>query len=264
MKKGKTTKRSNVRRRKRFLGFFVFFIALLLCVAVTISVTMLFPVKRLVINNESIYTKEEISDASGISGKSNVLLLSKTNVANKISKNLPLSGEITIEKVFPNTVRLIVKTAVPEYYMVKDGSYFVFDTNFKCIETASEPPENCMLIKTKNKIKAKAGEILKLDDTDSKIMEEILTPVEKTVKVTGIDLSDELDIKFIVDNRVIVQLGSTIDINYKIKHFVAMYEKMSDSAKGIANLKGWTSTNAKATFRDVKIDVEKFCEMTSE
>ena len=263
MKKEKT-KKKNIRRKKRFLGFFAFFIAFLLCVAVTLSITVLFPVKRVVINNESIYTKEEITNASGISGKSNFFLLSKTNVVNKISKNLPLSGKITVEKIFPDTIKLSVKTAVPEYYMAKDGSYFVFDTDFKCIETVIEPPENCMFIKTKNKIKIKLGENLKLGDSDYEILSEILTPMEKSAKVTGVDLSDNLDIKFIVDNRIVVQLGTTVDMKYKIKHFVAMYEKMSDSAQGLANLKGWTSTNAKATFRDVKIDVEKFSQLSAE
>lgn len=86
---------------------------------------------------------------------------------------------------------------------------------------------------------------------------------EKSLGITGIDISDEIDIKFIVDSRIIVQLGTSVDLQHKIGHFVASYEKMSEKASGLANLKAWTSSNTKSTFRDVKIDTLNFCELVT-
>ncbi len=260
----KNAKKRKARRKRRITGFLVFLFTMLLLIFAILSVTVLFPVKRVIVKNESIYTKKEIVSASGITADSNIILLSKSDVISKISKNLAYSGEISVEKVFPDTVRLHVKTAVPTYYVINDGSYCVLDSNFKFIETAEEPPADCMLIKSNTKWSIELGEVFKLKEEEDALLSELLKLTgEKGLGVTGIDISDEIDIKFIVDSRIIVQLGTSVDLQHKIGHFAASYEKMSEKASGLANLKAWTSSNTKSTFRDVKIDTFNFCELVT-
>lgn len=256
----RNAQKRKARRKRRIIGFLVFLFLMLISVFVILSVTVLFPVKRVVVKNESIYTKEEIVDASGIDGESNMILLSKKNVVGKISKKLAKSGEITVEKIFPDTVRLTVKTASPKYYLINNGYFCVMDGNFKFIETTEEPPVDAIFIKSKTKFTHKLGETVTLSAEEDELMNMILKLTGNiNFNVTGIDVSDDVNVKFIADGRIVVELGTSVDMEYKIKRFSAMYEKMSEKAQGVANMKAFANDNTKSLFKDVKIDVYNFC-----
>ena len=248
------------RRKRRIIGFLVFLFFMLISVFIILSVTVLFPVKRIVVKNESIYTREEIVNASGIDNDSNMILLSKGKVTSKISKKLAKSGGISVEKIFPDTIKLTVKTATPKYYLTNDGYFCVMDSDFKFIETTEEPPEKSIYIKLKTKFKHNLGETVAFSKEEDELMKTILKLTSnKGFDVSGIDVSDDVNIKFIANGRIVVELGTNVDMEYKIKRFSAMYEKMSDKAQGVANMKAFANDNTKSLFKDVKIDVYNFC-----
>lgn len=259
----KNSKKRAARRKRRLIRFFAVFIILLVAVGVALSLTVFFPVKNITVGGESVYTEEEIISACGIvKDKDNIFLISEKGVMGKISKQLPESGKITVDKVLPDTVKITVETAVPAYFIVKDDAYYVADSEYKVTQALPDVPADCIQIETEKTPKTVLGEKLEFTDTDSELIERILALAkEKELGVTGVDVSDTIDLKFIVDGRIIVSLGNDVDIDYKITHFAAMYQKMDETAQGVANLASWTSSNAKSTFRDVKIDTLNFCEL---
>ena len=257
----KTHKKRAARRKKRAGAFFLAFMFVLLCVGAVLSVTILFPVKNITVDGDSVYSKQEIISASAITEEDNLIALSSKSVISRISKNLAKSGEITIKKVFPDTVKITVNNAVPKYYLSADECFYVLDTNKKIIEAVYETPADCMYISCTDPKGLNVGNTFSLSESDQAVFDKITAlAAEKGLNVTGIKLGDRLDIKMTVDNKILVDFGSDSDIERKMIHFAAMYEKLSDDAQGIANLTLWTSDNTTATFRDVKIDVLNFCE----
>lgn len=256
----RNTQKRKARRKRRVVGFLVFLFLMLVSVFIILSVTVLFPVKKVIVKNESIYTREEIVDASGIDNDSNMILLSKEKVTGKISKKLAKSGDIAVEKLFPDTIKLTVKTATPKYYLINDGYFCMIDKNFKFIDTTEEPPVDSIFIKSKTKFKQNLGETVKLSAEEDELLNEILQLTDnEDFTVTGVDVSDDINIKFIVDERIVVELGPNVELDYKIKRFAAMYEKMSEKAQGVANMKAFANDNTKSLFKDVEIDVYNFC-----
>ena len=261
----KNSKKRAARRRRRLLSFFVCFVFTLLCVGAVLCATVFFPVKKIIVSGDSVYTRQDIITASAVTEEDNIIMLSSQKTVERISKALPYSGKITVEKVFPDTVKINVATAVPKYYFLRDGSYCVADSEFKVIETAVEPPVGCIHIKLSETPKTEPGERIEFSDADSELLNKIMSLAKnKSLNITGLDISDNIDLKIIVNDRILVTFGSDTDIDFKFTHFAAMYEKMSEDAQGVANLKNWTSTNTKSTFRDVKIDVFGFCELVNE
>ncbi len=261
----KNSKKRAARRRRRLITFFISFVIVLLCLGAVLCATVFFPVKKIIVSGNSTYTEQDIITASAVTDEDNIIMLSSKKTAERISKTLPYSGKISIEKVFPDTVKIKVEAAVPKYYFLRDGLYCVADSEFKIIETTVEPPVSCIYIAMSETPKAEPGEKIEFSASDSSLLDRMMSLAKsKSLNVTGVDVSDDIDLKMIVDGRVLITFGSDVDIDYKFTHFAAMYEKMSEDAQGIANLKNWTSNNTKSTFRDVKIDALGFCELVNE
>lgn len=255
----KTVKKRNKRKRRRLLAFLLCLLVCLLCVAAILSVTILFPIKSIVIEGENVYSKEEIISASGIEIEDNIFMLSKNKVVSSISENLPKSGEILVEKKLPDTVKITVNTAVPTYFFMSDGLCCVTDRYYKVIEQVTEPPENCTQIRTKDFSAVSPGKKITFTQEDEDMLHLLIKLCsDKQIKLSGIDVSDSVKLKLVIDGKLLVLLGNSIDIEYKIAHLAAMLPKMEEGAQGTINLTGWTSDNTKASFRDEKIDRFEF------
>ncbi len=254
----KTVKKRNKRRKKKLALFFAAFITLAFILLIVLSTTVFFPVKNIVVEGECGYEYEQIIKASGIDGD-NIIVLSGDKVAERISRELPECGEITIKKKFPDTVKIIVSAAVPKYYFALEDVIYITDSNFKVIKRTLEPPTNGILIKLSKFEDTEPGEKIIVPSEDKTRMDEIFSLCEERgIKVSGIDISDEMNMKIIVENRLLVLLGGRMDLVNKLVHLEATLPKMEDGAQGTMDLRNWTSTNAKATFRDEKINILEF------
>ena len=255
----KTVKKRNKRKRRRLLAFLLCLLICLLCIAAVLSVTILFPIKNIVVDGENVYTKEEIIKASGIELDDNIFMLSKNEIISSISSSLPKSGEISVERKMPDTVKITVNTAVPAYFFMSDDLYCITDRHYKVIEQVTEPPENCIQLKIKEYSAVSPGNKIIFSQEDSDTLNELLTLCNnKNIMPSGIDVSDGVKLKLIIDGKLLVLLGSSIDMEYKIAHLAAMLPKMEEDAQGTINLTGWTSDNTKASFRDEKINRFEF------
>lgn len=252
------TKRKKQRRRRNLSYLFIFML-FLLCVGAVLSVTVLFPIKNINVTTTSEYSKEEIVKASKIKIGSNLFIISKEKSKNSISKNLPKSGEITIERELPDTVKINVKKAMPKYFFLIDGSFFVADKNFKIIESLDAPPTACAQIKIKKLKGLSLGEHMTTDEATIELLTRLLRICEdKHLNISGIDVSDKLDIKLVLENRLLVKLGIDLDTDYKLAHLAAMLPKMDENSEGTIDLKNWSENNTKSSFRSEKIDSFEF------
>ena len=72
---------------------------------------------------------------------------------------------------------------------------------------------------------------------------------EKTgIRVTRVDITDELAITVGVDGRFTVNLGTSNYIDKKFAHLSGMIKNMDASAAGKINLSMWTPSNTEGSF----------------
>ncbi|MBR6693843.1 MAG: FtsQ-type POTRA domain-containing protein [Clostridia bacterium] len=254
----KTVKKRNKRRKRRLAWFFAAFMVIAFVVLIVLSATVLFPVKNVIVEGECGYSKEEIVIASGITDD-NIIMLSGDKVASRISKALPHCGEITVKKKFPDTVKIIVKAAVPKYYFVLDDVFYIADQNYKVLEKAVEAPEKCILLKYASATAVSPGEHIEFSGEEIGDINNLFSLCEsRELNITAVDVSEKMELKIIIDNRLLVLLGSELDLDKKLNHLAATLPKMEANAQGTIDLRSWTSTNLKATFRDEKINILGF------
>ena len=80
-------------------------------------------------------------------------------------------------------------------------------------------------------------------------LNEIFENAEKTeIRITRVDITDELAITLGVDGRFTVNLGTSNYIDKKFAHLAGMIKNMDETAKGKINLSMWTPTNTEGSF----------------
>ncbi len=260
----KTVKKRNKRRKRRLLIFFSAFMIIALAVLVVLSATVLFPVKNIIVEGKCAYTQEEIISASGIEDD-NILMLSSGKVKSRISKRLPLSGKITVKKKFPDTVTITVNAAVPTYYFVSDDIYYITDAEYKVIKKDVSAEEDCKYLKISDFTAAEPGNKVDLGDEDLEQLTDILKrAADFGFSVTAVDVSDDLNFKMIISDKLLVLLGSSMDLDNKMLHLSASLPEMASNAQGTIDLRNWASDKAQAVFRDEKINILGFCAQKAE
>ncbi|MBQ7725630.1 MAG: hypothetical protein IJT66_00635, partial [Clostridia bacterium] len=69
-----------------------------------------------------------------------------------------------------------------------------------------------------------------------------------------IDLSDELAITVKVENRFVVNFGTSNYLENKIKHLASMVQAIDLKKTGTINLSMWTSSKTEGTFVEGEIE----------
>lgn len=135
--------------------------------------------------------------------------------------------EVRIEKRFPDIIEVTLTDSVESYYTVSDNQYRIYSQNFRYLRNGTEPPlETVWLdLDTENSDKLqKAKNLIELLEENG------------VDKVTKISVHDENSLSAEYDNRIIMEFGTELDIEYKIKMCNKIIsEKIPDGEYGVIN-----------------------------
>lgn len=240
-------------RKRRLIIFFIFFTVLMLCVGITLSLTVFFPIEKINVSGSKIYTAEEIIQYSGIDIGDNIFTVSKKNAENSLKSAKPYVESIEIKRDLPGTLNITVKDAVEfACYNIGGRYYTVSDSGWVLNETL-EPPENLVEIVT-DSAKCKAGsEITFSDEKIKEIIDEISAELEaEKLTVNKIDVTDTVSISLKIEGRFDVDLGTSNNMTEKIRHLAGMVEYLDPEKTGSINLSIWTSDRPEAAFVESK------------
>ncbi len=112
-------KKRRRQRRRRVVTLLV----VILAVLVVLSLTVFFRIDTVKVEGHSQYTEQQIINASGVEKGDNLFRLRKSTVSERIQKNLPYLGEVTIVRSLPNTLILRVSDAT-FYAAIQQGSKY--------------------------------------------------------------------------------------------------------------------------------------------
>ena len=193
---------------------------------VFLCLSPIFNIKEIIVEKNEKVSSEELKELSGIGESNNLFTISKKEIREKIGKN-PYIGDIKINRVFPNKIKLVVKERTPDFLVqYNEGEYIYIDDNGYILEHSNEKLELPILIgfstnlddmiqNLNNKSRLNEDDLKKLN-TVLKIMN-VAEDCEVNNLITKIDVSDSKDYKLILESEnKVAYLGKADDLNTRI------------------------------------------------
>lgn len=213
--------RARQKRRKRKLRlFYMLLFLVVLGSAVTLSLTVLFQIQSIQVTGTSRYTQEQIVAACGIQRGENLFLAKTRQAENTISQKLPYIGTVKVSRRLPAEISIRVEGAQAAGAVETDGTYVLLTSSGKVLELAEQPPEKATLIVGLPLSSPVPGKQAVYPDGDAKkLYEQLVTSIKNNslASITKIDISDPYRILMVYDNRITMNLGSSADLDYKIR-----------------------------------------------
>jgi len=230
-KNGKRKKR----RQRNVFGYYILVIFLTLGIGFSLSVTLLFNIKKIVIKGTTQYGNADIIRTSGVIKGDNLIRLDTKEARKKILDNMLYIDDAVIKKGFPDKLYIELTPSEKYAYMECKGGYMVISKGWRILELSSDTTDkNLITIKGFNPV---SNEVMNTasssDKSKDKILHEILDQIikQKIEKIVSIDLTDKYDIKINYENRINILIGNSSDIEYKLKYAYQLLNETKELGK---------------------------------
>lgn len=217
--------------------------------AETVSETAETDTAETAVTVHAYYTAEQVKTASGIEEGDNLLTISKEAVAAKIMAELPYISEVSVRRVLPGTVDIIVS----EYdvtYAIQDtaGGWWLINRNGKIMEATDEAEAknhlNVQGLRIQNPAPSKQIEPESLEDTDEQSAKaaslisllQALEEYDYCKQVVTVDLSASYDIRLWYGTQFEIQIGNTAELNYKLSYLEGVLKELKSYQSGVIDL----------------------------
>ncbi len=251
-------RRQKIRRKKIIIRSLVGIV--FLCVGIILALTLFFNINKIVVSGDKVYSEKEVVDASEINMGDNLIFLSKEEINNEITKELPYVGAVKIKRRLPSTLEIVITKTEAYMATAQDGYYILLDKNGKVLEKDLEIiDENIILVNLGEINSVEIGETISLKEEKTfKKLSDVLTECENVGirEITSINISDIYNIKLVYQGRITLELGETDEnnLNSKLALGKAAIEKQNEENnlhRGTINLtvdgKGYWSEEVETT-----------------
>ncbi len=234
------------RRKKRKRNLFLYYVMIFLLILTTIvvlSLTVFFRIDKFSIVGNSPYSEEQLIDALGVKKGDNLFRLDIKALEDKAEKSLANVNTIHIQRSLPSELKITVEPSVPAANIQYNGQYFVVSVAGKIIEdNLSSAKDNlCTIIGFEPKDCSLGSQLKSMDENKESIVNEIFSDAEglQFKGISEIDITDRLNIKLKYKNKINIQLGSSLDLKYKITFIQQIVEKnISPDFEGTIIMRG--------------------------
>lgn len=237
-----TKKSRPPRRAKQHTGVWLRLLTMLVIVAVFIfGVAIFFKVRTVEITGNSLYTPDEIIQASGIETGDNLMTLSKAAAAGKIMAVLPYIEEVRIGKSLPDTVVIDVKESDASFAVTgDDGSTWLVNASCKVLGQAPPSAADYPTLVGITATAPVAGQPLQCEQADgleaAKILLEQLENTDFISQIVEINVEKPYDISMLYSDRYEILLGGTDEMAYKIQYLPAALAQLDETKTGVLDL----------------------------
>lgn len=228
----KRREREEKKRRRRHGNYIVYYIMTGMFVAAVfaiLSVTVLFNTEKIIVVGESVYSDEEIIEASGLKGDENLVRLNLSGVPKKITDALVSLDSVEVKKQYPNAIKITVKAAEPMVNFYYAGKNYVIShvgrvmqidkTAADCMEVIGyQPSENVVV-----------GDYITAANPEQDDMISLISSTLEKLEITEItelNISDTLSITMMYDDRIKIKIGTIYELEQKlimVKELIAEY-----------------------------------------
>ncbi|MEG0339192.1 MAG: FtsQ-type POTRA domain-containing protein [Oscillospiraceae bacterium] len=206
-----------LRNRRRLVAILI--AVAVIVVGLTLSVTVLFKIDNFVLDGDSPYAIDELSIAFAHPKGENIFAFRTQDAQNAISKALPYIETVTVRRRLPGTIVFKVTQATEAYYVKTDAAFVVLSQKLKILRVSQDLPTDLIEIVGVVPTDTTQGAQLTLDSTDKyEALNKLLYTLdsEGITKVNVIDVTNELEMNVIYDNRAKIIIGTQNDLEDKL------------------------------------------------
>lgn len=239
------------RRKAALKRFSIFLCIVAVATFVILSLTVFFPVKKIsVIYNGTHYTEEQVIKASGIKKGEN-LWMTGSSAEEDLPLKLPFIESAEVERKFPSSITIKTKSAEPMFCFATKKDFYICDKNYKVLEIRKKGDNKLVYITGADIKTTTAGKKLSFVDPKKKdaIKKLVSKLKEKSLKLNSIDVSEIVDIKFRVENRLNVDLGSLAYFDGKISQLQEIVKNSQKDVQATLKLDSYDPENPKTMLK---------------
>ncbi|MBQ7123519.1 MAG: FtsQ-type POTRA domain-containing protein [Oscillospiraceae bacterium] len=208
-------KQRKAAKRRRLTPFLIVMSVFILAAAIYLCLTMLFNVDRIEIIGNTLYEERDLIETSGIEKGENLFEVDTAYAENKLYAVFSYVEEVEVKRSFPNGVTITITEAEPFSVIEEADGYTLVSAGGKVLERGlEEVPRGMLSVRGISTITSTEDDIKRTE-----LMQRIINTMRE-LEMEGydfLDLRDTLDITMIYDNRVRVQLGNELELEYKLQ-----------------------------------------------
>lgn len=238
----RTGAKKNSMPRRRGTGVIGRLLAMLMIVAVfVLGVAIFFKVNSIEVQGNSMYSAQEVIDASGIVQGDNLMLLNKAVAAGKIMAALPYIESVQIGRSLPDKVVIAVRESDAAFAVTDaNAAEWLINTAGKVLEQAPDSAADYPKITGITAENPKTGSMVQCEQTDRlDAALAVLTQLETTGyigKIVEVDVEKTYDITIWYQDQYEIRLGGTDDLEYKMRYLSAVLDQLEDYQTGVIDL----------------------------
>ncbi len=239
-------------KRKRKIRKAIVITAFVLIACIILSPVLLFAVFRVTdfaIEGETLYTKDEIIAASGISEGKSIFFADLDEAKVNIEKTLPYTNNVQLARRLPGTIVVSLESTDKAYAIEKsEGIFVVANRDFKVLEITGIMPKGVVPVIGAIPQKAELGETMSFVAEDEEIDAtlNLIKNISAAISDCGleginlINIRSRSNIYIVYQERIVLRLGDSGDADKKISLAKKVIERedsiVNDEQTGIINL----------------------------
>lgn len=209
------------KKRRKNLSLYYFTVFLFMVIAlVVLSLTVFFNITEITISGNTNYTDDEIYKAANVKIGDNLYIKNKDKIEENILNNLVFIEAVTIKRSLPSTLIIELTPCIATANVEINGEYLLISQNGKILENKlSSPRGEYLTVKGLEVDNSNISTVLtSKDEHKLKILTSLLSEIStlELDKINEINITDRLNITMEYDNRISIELGSSLDLTYKI------------------------------------------------
>lgn len=176
----------------------------------------------------SFYENSEIIDISDVEQGEGLFHLSADEICKEIKEELPYIGNVTIKRVLPSTLKIIVEDTSAAFGVNINGKFMALDKDYKVLSMEDYLPQGAAKLSGVEFSDLEYGKrAVFADNNDESRLSTLVTACQEggITNVTKYDIENIASVKIIVNSRITIIFGTLTELSDKIYLAVRTMEK---------------------------------------
>ena len=231
------------RTRKKRNALFAPLSFLIICAALVFGLSVFFRVSTIEVEGNSLYTAEEIIEASGIEQGDNLFFINRFTAISRIFAKLPYVEKAVINRSLPNRLVIVITESQAIACVAAEDGTWAIDRGCKLLSKVSgDEMRGLIRIEGLTPIAPEAGQVVAPGEAESpkvSYLSAILTQIDTLGlrdNITYVDISGISNPYFDYLGRFTVKLGSFENVEYKFQCLLSAVDALSEGDRGTLDL----------------------------
>lgn len=226
-----SARRKRRRTGRQTLNYLLLFIVVL-AIMTALSLTVFFNIETITVKGTTKYAPEDIIETSAVKIGDNLFRLDENGIRKRLKEEYSYVEDVRFERALPAGLGIVIVQAKPLGAIDTGDGYVILGKEGRILETGARSiSEDVLVVNGMYIAEPEVGHIMgegfskeqeeeqKKEITSFNRLKYLIAALEETqfTDFTMIDFSDDLNMRIVYQNRVMIEVGSVADLPYKLR-----------------------------------------------